>query len=342
LTIRGLENAYKAGKVTKEYVDRYVIDNRVNDKRGFGVTSNMWILAMSGAYYGALDSGDTKLSDIAIDMDDFTEKIDLSGHLDIAKIVRLDIADDDKVRRLIWWVSIGRYMEKSNVLLELISGLGRQGPKAFMGIGALIGRSRFLVDVEMSDSDRVDLLSLSRLYKCNGNLELFDEECIEDYDAKTIVHRHASIYSGKYLGENQTKLAANLSGMELFPKKMTVEEVAGSLTSWRCKDVIAMFEVIRKKGDNIGFSDGGTLNDMGYMMMGDELNTLDSVDWSSTFSSMMASDIDKFISIGSVVLEKGMSYIISKGRRKVRHARNTDLDLIVSGLGYNGYWHTYS
>lgn len=333
MSMRQLSNAFEAGNVSKAYIDRRVLDDRECDTRGFGVTLNTWAMAMAGAYYGTADAGEL---DVSLSMADFSDNVSTSGQIDINRIVRLDIADDDKMRRLLWWIGIGRYMKLSNLMFDVITGIGRSGGKSFRGIGNLVSRSRFIFDTPATDDDRVDVIGLCRLYGYSGNTMLFEEDRLEDQDRKDIVQRHSKKVSGKYLNEGQTALAANVAGMEIYPSKMTVEEVNTSFVSWSTRDVMALFEMLRKQGCALGLGDGANLNDVAQMMMHDELNKLEEVDWSDSFISMLESSCDKHPGMGAIILERGIDYVIRKGRRHKTVIINAELEnFIVYGV-YNG------
>lgn len=336
MTHRELIEAFRAGRVTKEYVDKRAIEDREIQKNGFGIGMNTWAMAMAGAFYGACRREDVKLHDSVLA---FEEHVNWTGHLDAARIKTLDIPEEDRLKRLGWWLSYGKFTEKSEFFFRILSGVGREADAVFTGLSLLLSKSRFLFDEELSDSDRVSFMTLGRLYGFRGEAELYEEKAMEERDKEDRIHRHARQRSAVFLSKPATQLVADMAQLQQCDEKITHAKVCEILHNWDVRSVAALFETIRKLGSDIRLGTGGNAASALLFLIDQESHRIDisSLDWRSR--EMFESPCGLYPGIGGVVMEKGLAYVLKQGKYRRQDVSSTVLEqALTKGIpgGENG------
>jgi hypothetical protein len=324
-----LVNAFAAGRVTKEYVDKRAFEDREISKSGFGLSMNTWAMALAGAFYSSNRKHEMGLR---VSMESIKANLNLSGHVDLNKISALRIDEDDKACRLSWWLGCGRKLEKSEKLFEFVCGVGRNSVEVFKSVGMLLSKSRFLCGVELCDADRMGVLALARLYGYRGEVELYDQLSMEEADEEDRVLRHAKAEGNVYLPKSRTPFLAGVMDLEVVPDRFTVGDVCRHLDDWTTRDVMCLFEMMKQWDENVWVGDGPVAQNVALAMLDQYIENVRSVPLNWRFEEMMMGSARDYPGIGSVVMEKGMKYILNQGRQRRMRIMSTVLeDIILNG-----------
>lgn len=325
-----LVRAWEAGQVSKEYVEERMLDDREYETYGFGYNLNAWLSAMAGGFYQG-----EELNDRAGDLlERFQERAELTGHVDAQKLMRLKISDDDKIKRVTWWLSTGRYCQRSDIMYTLISGIGQNGPRVFMSLAHVLRRSRFIFDASVEDGDRLDLLSLCRLYGFSGDLDLYQEMSLEAQDENDRVVRHCKKASVRYLNEALSEIAQEYTSVQQSTPKYRISSMLAEMEGWTTGDVIALFEVLRKAGEHGWFGRGRNVRSAVNKLVMEERRKMDRHGWDTAVKHMLDSPVTSYPGVGDVVLERGLDYIMHSGREKVHVLERSELEeILLWGLG---------
>jgi len=323
-----LVRAWRGGQVPKAYVERKMIEDRQEDARGFDHSINAWVVALSGGL-GRLTR--VERTEPVVDISTFLVRCDLVQHIDAMKIVRTKAPGWDKMIRLGWWLAVGRYCSKSEVLHRLIAGIDYDGTDVFIGIGHLIRRSRFLFDVSLTDEDRVDLMCLCRMYGFRGDIELYKEQTPEKKDEADRVVRYCEMQGNIFLSTRSTSAVASFLGLEHYPKHMSTGDVARGMEGWNVRDAAAMFSVLRDLGDSVFLGKGDVCRNLLTRLIDERVRHLRRVTWSKYVMGVMQRNVADNSGVCDLVLEYGLEYLILNGSEQVVEVTAGDLEKIIAG-----------
>lgn len=323
-----LVQAFRAGQVTKEYVDIRANEDRDITTSGFGTSLNTWAMAMAGSFYGSSKKSD---SFIVRELSNFSEGVDVDVHPDLRKINRLNIDDEDKLVRLSWWSAYGKTCEAAPTFLEVLAGVGPNAEHVFTSMGLLLAKSRFLFDLELSDEDRVAFLGLCRMYGFRGQVELYEQKGMDALDAEDRIFRHARSKTNVFLTEDQSAAVGALARKEVVPRKMTSSEACTALGNWQVKQVAALYQVFRDNNTLSGLGDGANKERALVMLVSQLTERIEcsSLDW--RFRDMLDCQAGSYPGIGPVVSELGLENFLEIGKFSRMEVGETVIEGVLSG-----------
>lgn len=323
-----LVQAFRAGQVTKEYVDIRANEDRDITTSGFGTSLNTWAMAMAGSFYGSSKKADCF---IVRELSSFNDGVDVDMHPDLRKLNRLNIDDGDKLIRMSWWAAYGKTCEEAPLFLEILAGVGPNAEHVFSSMGLLLSKSRFLFDKELSDEDRVAFLGLCRMYGFRGQVELYEQKSMDALDAEDRIFRHARSRSNEFLSEDQSAAVGSLARKEVVPKKMTAGEACSALGNWQVKQVAALYQVFRDNNTLKGLGDGSNKERALVMLVSQLTEAIEcsSLDW--RFRDMLECQAGSYPGIGPVVTELGLENFLEIGKFSRMEVGETVIEGVLTG-----------
>jgi len=304
------EAGVRAGKVSKESLDKYVLANDCKSK-GYGVTMNMWALAISAGMAHKGRPG------IKCNMNWFKENVDYSHSFEVRKIMmNSEIDDDDKLRRIAWWESKGRYMNLANSALALIENINSSSmDRAAQCFSLLIYDSKYLFDQELGDRDRAAFCELISMYIGACKFKKMDKSTWEERDYTSRLTRVGLIRARTWLKDGHKTMLERNWGMSCD----RISEMVKQLKDWALIDVISLADVLHKFGDQdlIG-ADAMRLAMKSAGILASEMMSKGNVH----FRDVLTKDANKYQGLVDLVYTDGLSALFELQQEEVDEWNN--------------------
>jgi hypothetical protein len=329
MSMSELVEGWKAGQVSREYVECRAFDDREYQRCGFCYPLSVWMLALNGAYRDLSHTGQQVAW--AGDADSYLGRAEMDGHLDIEKLRRSKMDSETKAVVVSWWIATGRYMEKSGAMFRLLCGLSSGARHALVSFGMLLRRSRFMFGVAMSDSDRCDVMGLCRLFGFRGEAELYESKDMEARDSDMMLHRVLKSRGKMQLSANQVQVISEYSGAMMSTVGTSTGDVSDILDGWSTKESLSLFMAVKRIGKEGFVGTGRNVKVVIDCACIDESRQIERIAWRPDMLRILDEPASRNPGVGDVVLEKGYCWLRERGKETMQEIGPSQLENMMMG-----------